>query len=131
MTAFEFLGGMVPTAAGPGLLYGALHALVDCPDHQVAIGSARRPRARLSSATRSARHDPVGWPTFKDWPHHDSLTHEQTYYKWVERAWMGGLRGGNLFVENRALCDVDPLKAEPLQRHGSVRLQSRDPTPAR
>ena len=31
-------------------------------------------------------HDPVGWPTFKDWPHHQSLTHEQSYYRWLERA---------------------------------------------
>ena len=38
------------------------------------------------------RHDPVGWPTFNDWPHHKSLTHEQAYYRWLERAWRGGLR---------------------------------------
>ena len=56
-------------------------------------------------------HDPVGWPTFKGWPHHDSLTHEQSYYSWLERAWMGGLRVFvNLFVENRVLCELYPMK---------------------
>ena len=34
-------------------------------------------------------HDPVGWPTFKDWPAYNSLTHEGSYWKWLERAWRG------------------------------------------
>ena len=37
-------------------------------------------------------HDPVGWPTFKDWPAPHSLTHEGTYYKWMERSWRAGQR---------------------------------------
>ena len=58
-------------------------------------------------------HDPVGWPTFKDWPAPDSLTHEGTYYKWMERAWQGGLRVFvNLLVENNQLCRVYPFKSQ-------------------
>ncbi len=69
----------------------------------------------------------MGWPTFKDWPHHDSLTHEQTYYKWIERAYMGGLRVFvNLFVENRVLCELYPLKQNDCDEMTSVRLQNRD-----
>ena len=72
-------------------------------------------------------HDPVGWPTFKDWPLHELLTHEQTYYRWVERAYMGGLRVFvNLFVENRALCELYPLKGNNCDEMESVRLQNRD-----
>jgi hypothetical protein len=72
-------------------------------------------------------HDPVGWPTFKDWPNHASLTHEQSYYKWVERAYLGGLRVFvNLFVENRALCEIYPLKQNDCNEMNSVRLQNKD-----
>jgi hypothetical protein len=69
----------------------------------------------------------VGWPTFKDWPNHDSLTHEQTYYKWIERAYMGGLRVMvNLFVENRQLCELYPLKQNNCDEMASVHLQNQD-----
>ena len=56
-------------------------------------------------------HDPVGWPTFEDWPAPESLTHEGTYYRWLERSWRGGQRiFVNLLVENNKLCQVYPLK---------------------
>ena len=40
----------------------------------------------------AASHDTQGWPTFVDWPFHDSFLHQQMYWKWVERAWKAGLR---------------------------------------
>jgi hypothetical protein len=125
MTAFEFLGGRAHCGR-PWHPYGAPYALVDCPDHQVGNGcGAVLENALYGNPARC--HDPVGWPTFKDWPNHDSLTHEQTYYKWVERAYMGGLRVFvNLFVENRALCELYPLKQNNCDEMASVRLQNRD-----
>ncbi|HET7799894.1 MAG TPA: discoidin domain-containing protein [Humibacillus xanthopallidus] len=52
-------------------------------------------------------HDPVGWPTFKDWPKWSSLTHQQMYYKWIERAWRGGLRIMVAdAVNNNVLCSL-------------------------
>jgi hypothetical protein len=125
MTAFEFLGGRAHCGR-PWHPYGAPYALVDCPDHQVGNGcGAVLENALYGNPVRC--HDPVGWPTFKDWPHHDSLTHEQTYYKWIERAYMGGLRVFvNLFVENRALCELYPLKQNNCDEMASVRLQNRD-----
>ena len=125
MTAFEFLGGRAHCGR-PWHPYGAPYALVDCPDHQVGNGcGAVLENALFGNPVRC--HDPVGWPTFKDWPHHESLTHEQTYYKWVERAHMGGLRlFVNLFVENRALCELYPLKGNNCDEMASVRLQNRD-----
>ncbi len=52
-------------------------------------------------------HDPVGWPTFTDWPKWSSLTHQQMYYKWVERAWRGGLRVLVAdAVNNNVLCSL-------------------------
>lgn len=70
-------------------------------------------------------HDPAGYPTFRDWPAHDSLTHQQGYYKWVERAWRGGLRVlVNHLVENRQLCDIYPLKKNSCDEMTSLRLQA-------
>ena len=55
------------------------------------------------------------------------MTHEQTYYRWIERAWMGGLRlYVNLFVENSVLCELYPLKRNSCDEMESVRLQARD-----
>ncbi|HZR35089.1 MAG TPA: hypothetical protein VFA75_06905 [Nevskia sp.] len=53
-------------------------------------------------------HDTVGWPTFVDWPNANSLMHEATYYKWIERTYKAGLRLiVNDLVENQALCTLE------------------------
>jgi hypothetical protein len=126
MMAFEFLGGAVHCGR-PWHRYGAPYALRDCPDHYPNGGGAVLENA-LSGGSRPT-HDPVGWPTFKSWPAHDSLTHEQSYYRWLERAWMGGLRVFvNLMVDNTALCKVYPLKADrpnPCNEMETVRLEIR------
>lgn len=101
--AWEFLGGSAHCGR-PWHRFGVDHALVDCPDHQTGTNPLE---AFLSGRPT---HDPVGWPTFKDWPAPDSLTHEGTYYKWIERSWRGGQRlFVNLLVENNQLCMIYPL----------------------
>jgi microsomal dipeptidase-like Zn-dependent dipeptidase len=123
--AFEFLGGGVHCGR-PFSSMGVTVALTDCPDH-VGNGAGAVLENFLSTGLPVGFHDPVGWPTFKDWPRHDSLTHEQTYYKWMERAWKGGLRiQVNLFVENEVLCDVYPIKRNPCNDMDSIRLQAKD-----
>jgi microsomal dipeptidase-like Zn-dependent dipeptidase len=122
--AFEFLGGSVHCGR-PWHEYGVAQALVDCIDHQPNGCGAVLENVLYGNPARC--HDPVGWPTFKDWPHHKSLTHEQTYYRWLERAWMGGLRlYANLFVENAVLCELYPLKRNSCNEMESVRRQSID-----
>jgi hypothetical protein len=107
--AFEFLGGKAHCGR-PWHEYGAPYALVDCEDHQLAGGCAAILENVLYGEPARC-HDHVGWPTFNDWPHPRSLTHESMYYRWLERAWRGGLRiFVNLFVENRVLCDIYPFK---------------------
>ena len=119
--AFEFLGGNVHCGQ-PWDEYGAPYALVDCPDHTRPAATARVLESFLSG---SADHDPVGWPTFKDWPAPDSLTHEGTYYRWLERAWRGGQRlFVNLLVENNKLCEIYPLKRNSCDDMDSIRLQA-------
>ena len=107
--AFEFLGGALHCGK-PWSPFGVTVALVDCPDHTYTDGKGAILEAFLSGRPT---HDPVGWPTFKDWPAPESLTHEGTYYKWMERAWKGGLRVFvNLLVENNKLCQIYPIKSQ-------------------
>lgn len=106
--AFEFLGGKLHCGR-PWHRFGVTVALRDCPDHELADGKGALVEDFLSGKTPGTGHDPVGWPTFKDWPAPDSLTHEGTYYRWMERAWRGGLRlFTNLLVENNQLCMLYP-----------------------
>ncbi|MEX2458895.1 MAG: hypothetical protein WD770_07920 [Actinomycetota bacterium] len=122
--AFEFLGGRV-RCGRPWHRYGIEHALVDCPDHEVAGGRGAVLEALLSGTDPAAGHDTVGWPTFGYWPAYGSYTHEQVYYKWLERAWRGGLRlYVSLLVDNAALCDVYPLKKNSCNEMDGVRLQA-------
>lgn len=84
---------------------GIADALKDCDNHRVSI---------LENLTNEAAgrgpldaHDHVGWPTFHDWPTYSSLTHQQMYYKWVERSWRGGQRiMVNDMVSNPGLCPI-------------------------
>ncbi|MFF4169508.1 discoidin domain-containing protein [Streptomyces sp. NPDC001744] len=101
---------------------GAPDALKDCPEHYP-DGSG----ALFENITGGAdgHHDPVGWPTFKDWPAHDSLTHQQNYYAWVERAWRGGQRVlVNDLVTNGLICSILP-RDRGCDEMDSIRLQAR------
>ena len=124
MMAFEFLGGRV-RCGRPWHPYGISYALVDCPDHGPG-GRGSAVEDVLSGKTPGSGHDTVGWPSFGYWPRHDSLTHEQVYYQWLERAWRGGLRMfTNLLVDNGQLCEAYPLKKNSCDEMDGVRLQAR------
>jgi hypothetical protein len=121
--AFEFLGGDAHCGR-PWHRFGAPYALVDCPDHMVTDGYGGVLESILSG---KPHHDPVGWPTFRDWPAPNSLTHEGTYYRWLERAWRGGERiFVNLLVENDKLCELYPVKHNSCDDMDSIRLQAHD-----
>ena len=122
----EFLGGRV-ICSPPFHRYGAAAALVDCPDHQVAGGRGAALEDVLAGTTPGSGHDPVGWPTFSYWPNPHSLTHQQVYYKWLERSWRAGLRiHTSLLTENHVLCTVYPLKKNSCDDRDAVRLQAQD-----
>ncbi|MFJ5775388.1 discoidin domain-containing protein [Streptomyces sp. NPDC093094] len=102
---------------------GAADALKDCPEHY--------PDGTLAvfdfiTKGGDGRHDPVGWPTFEDWPAHDSLTHQQNYYAWIERAWRGGQRVlVNDLVTNGVICSVYFFKDRSCDEMTSIRLQAK------
>lgn len=55
--------------------------------------------------TQDGTESPLGVPAFNGWPQWTSTTHQQAYYKWLERAWRGGLRLTTvLAVNSQALC---------------------------
>ena len=63
--------------------------------------------ALILDMTPGQTHDTQGWPSFVDWPFHDSMLHQQMYWRWVERAWMSGLRLMTIHGTNiEALCQV-------------------------
>ncbi|RSS83103.1 discoidin domain-containing protein [Streptomyces sp. WAC06614] len=101
---------------------GVADALKDCPEHY--------PDGTLAvfdfiTKGGDGKHDPDGWPTFKDWPAHDSLTHQQNYYAWIERAWRGGQRVlVNDLVTNGVICSVYFFKDRSCDEMTSIRLQA-------
>jgi hypothetical protein len=124
MMAYEFLGGRA-RCGRPWHRYGAPYALVDCADHEPGGRGAVLEQV-LTKKTPGSEHDTSGWPTFTGWPTHYSLTHEQAYYKWLERAWRGGLRMfTNLLVDNNQLCKLYPYKRNSCNEMDGVRLQAR------
>jgi microsomal dipeptidase-like Zn-dependent dipeptidase len=124
MMAFEFLGGRAHCGR-PWSPFGIEVALVDCPDHG-ARGETAILENAISQRDEPLTHDRSGWPQFAGWPTWGSLTHEQTYYRWLERAWRGGLRVYvNLLVENGQLCNLYPLKQNSCDEMDAVRLQAK------
>ena len=108
----SYAGDVGPSAGG--VLYGEVihrfgvpHALEDCLEFHGPQGVLDA--NQIISGTVGT-HETEGWPTFIDWPQRDYLTHQVMYYKWVERAWLAGLRlmvnhGTNI----QALCNVGKL----------------------
>jgi microsomal dipeptidase-like Zn-dependent dipeptidase len=128
VTAFEFLGGRFHCGR-PWSPYGVSVALKDCPDHG-ARGRLALAENLVSTGSLTGMHSSQGWPNFGSpdlpgWPRYDSLTHEGTYWKGIERAWRAGLRVMVVdLVENRALCELYWLGGNPCTDMASIRLQA-------
>ncbi len=64
--------------------------------------------ALLAGELSEDNHATAGYPQFTEWPDavHRS-THQVQYYRWLERAWLGGLRlVVQHAVSNSAICDM-------------------------
>ena len=109
LMAFDFLGGDFHCGR-PWSPLGVTVALPDCASIQGPQGSAAPVQNFLDWGYPEYPHDTVGWPTFNDWPQYHTLSFEQTYYRWIQRAWMGGLRliETNM-VDNEVLCRLLPM----------------------
>lgn len=119
----EALGGRIGYGR-PFHKFGITHALGDCEEDHGINGTTGILDIAVDSNTTLPMHDTVGWPSYNDWPTYSSQTHHQTYYMWLKRAWMGGLRFMvNHLVANEMLCLVYPLKQHDCNEMESARLQ--------
>ncbi len=123
LSNFGFGGGGIFHGA-PFHALGIEHALGDCARYHGEMGrqdlfgygfdqgDGVDPNLLLTSfatgTTPEDNHETDGWPTFTDWPAAPfSSTHQVQYWRFVERAWLGGLR---LVVQhattNQIICDI-------------------------
>ena len=103
LSATTFLGGAQHGA--PYHRFGVTHALDDCTQTHGPQGTADAVQGLFQMDPDG--HATDGWPTFSEWPARDQLTHEAIYWKWLERAWLAGLRiMVNDVVDNETLCEL-------------------------
>ena len=69
-------------------------------------------------------HDTRGWPTFAGWPVNDTNTHQQIYYRWLERVYDAGLRlVVAQTVEDQPLCRIEPQRAHSCSETHTIKLE--------
>ncbi len=91
--------------------------------------TARAPWSRTSppTATRPTCTTPRAGRRSWTGPSNESYTHENVYYRWLERTYRSGLRlVVNLAVDNSALCFVNPHKIYSCDEMEAVDRQIRD-----
>lgn len=87
---------------------GIADALQDCDSHGSTGSTALIENlTNLEGKGPLDPHDTTMWPTFTDAPKWSSLTHQQMYYRWVERSWRAGQRVMVAdAVNNNILCGL-------------------------
>lgn len=104
--------------------FGIEHALGDCAENHGPNGVLALVDSVVDPTQGPPQHDTVGWPTYKDWPSYGGQIHHQTYYMWLKRAWMGGLRlMVDHLVANEGLCLLWPLKGADCNEMETMELQ--------
>ena len=87
-------------------------------------GPAGRRRAVqnfLNFGNPAQPHDTSGYPKLTAWGA-GNLTYEGTYWRWIQRAWMGGLRLMVMSVnENRVLCELQANRKTNCDEMDTVR----------
>ncbi|HEX6389483.1 MAG TPA: Coagulation factor 5/8 type domain-containing protein [Solirubrobacteraceae bacterium] len=106
--------------------YGIPYALPDCADDEGPQGLLAPAQNFFNSGLPVAPHDTKGWPSLAAWAH-DNVTYEAMYHRWVQRAWMGGLRLMVVpFNETRFLCELVVKRHHPCDEMTTVRRQIPD-----
>jgi microsomal dipeptidase-like Zn-dependent dipeptidase len=121
ISAYEFLGGRV-NYGDPFHKFGVDHALHNC---DVNHGPQGLTGIVEQVTSKPGPHETRGWPDYSYWPRYDSLQHHQSYYKWLERAHLAGLKIiVNHLVHNEALCEVNPQKQNDCDIVYSIEMQA-------
>jgi hypothetical protein len=122
---FEYLGGNFHCGK-PWDPYGIEFALPDCSSIEGPQGSAAPVQNFLNYGSPESPHDTSGYPTLKQWSA-SNLTYEGTYWRWVQRAWLGGLRLMVMSVnENRILCELQQNRKTNCNEMDTVRRGLKD-----
>jgi microsomal dipeptidase-like Zn-dependent dipeptidase len=101
--------------------FGVLEALGHDADVHGSDGSGDITGNLLRSGSPTGTHDTHGWPSFSGWPTYDTYTHQQIYWRWLERAWMSGMRLiGAMVVEDEPLCDIEPKRSHSCDETATI-----------
>ncbi len=94
--------GLAPTC--PGFLQNSPLGNL-CSGQRLFHGDHTLIDTTTGGGTNDSAASNLGVPLFNGWPQWTSTVHQQVYYKWLERAWLGGLRLMVMdAVTNEALC---------------------------
>jgi microsomal dipeptidase-like Zn-dependent dipeptidase len=121
ISAYEFIGGRV-NYGDPFHPFGVDHALDDC-----AVNHGPQGLTGLVEQVTSnpGPHATEGWPGYEFWPRHNSLQHHQSYYRWIERAHLAGLKIlVNHLVHNQVLCQINPQKQNDCDTMAAIEMQA-------
>jgi microsomal dipeptidase-like Zn-dependent dipeptidase len=117
---FEYFGGNFHCGR-PWAPYGIAAALPDCATIEGPAGVGAVFQNFLNYGAPTFPHDTRGYPQLTSWGA-TNLTYEGTYWRWVQRAWMAGLRLMVMSVnENRVLCSLQPVKKTSCDEMDTVR----------
>jgi microsomal dipeptidase-like Zn-dependent dipeptidase len=106
--------------------FGIAQALGHDADVHGADGSLDVTGNLLRSGSPAGTHDTHGWPSFTGWPTNDTYTHQQIYYRWLERTWLAGMRlTVAQTVEDQPLCEIEPRRSHTCDETASIELQVR------
>ncbi|HEU4979094.1 MAG TPA: Coagulation factor 5/8 type domain-containing protein [Solirubrobacteraceae bacterium] len=107
--------------------FGITEALGHDADEHGPDGSLDVTGNLLRSGNPVGTHDTHGWPTFTGWPVHDTYTHQQVYYRWLQRAWLAGMRlVVAQLVEDQPLCEIEPLRSHSCDETATIELEARE-----
>jgi len=132
ITSYEFMGGKM-MAGKPFHRWGVEEALKDSKDIHGPNGSLDLIGNLYTFEDPNMRYDTRGWPDFPWWPNHKQMSHSGYYYKWIERAYLSGLRlMVTDLVENEVLCNVQKtinpaswINPNSCNTMDSIRLQAK------
>ncbi len=122
---FEYLGGNFHCGR-PWHPYGIQYALPDCSSIEGPQGAGAPTQNFLNFGNPASPHDTSGYPKLTAWSS-GNLTYEGTYWRWIERAWLGGLRLMVMSVnENRVLCELQANRKTNCDEMDTVRRGFQD-----
>lgn len=117
---FEYFGGRFHCGK-PWDAFGITRALPDCAGIEGPRGTAAVFQNFLNYGNPVRVHDTRGYPFLTE-TKNTNLTREGTYWRWVQRAYLGGLRLMVMSInENRVLCSLQPQKVTDCDEMATVR----------